>query len=139
MFIYNFTAFKNICTYILCFDIYHQGRKGGKLICHSTGGKTEEMVTCPKYTARTFKEDIKNQFPPTWQILGLILIANKEWCQEMLEFFEFKSISLSTTLFSLPNVKQLVQSHSAGWSQVAGLEPNAELTQLSYSMKTKTS
>lgn len=91
--------------YILCLDIYHQVRKAGKLICHSTDGKIEKTVTCPKYTARTFKEDTENQFPPTWQILGLILIANKEWCQEMLEFFELKSISLSTTLLSLPNVR----------------------------------
>lgn len=103
----------------MCFDIYHQARKAGKLICHSTDGKIEEMVTCPKYTARTFQEDTqKNQFPPTWQILGLILIANKEWCWEMLEFFELKSVSLSTTLLSFPNVKQLVQSLSAGWNGV---------------------
>jgi len=47
----------------------------------------------------------KNQFPPTWQILGLILIANKEWCQEMLDFFELKSVSLSTTLLSFPDVQ----------------------------------
>lgn len=92
--------------------------KGGKapLMQHSPDGKIKRWWLAQDTQPGLQGGHHINQSLPTWQILGLILIAKEDCCQEMLEIFKLKSISLSATLLSLPNVKWCVHSHSAGGS-----------------------
>lgn len=84
----------------MCFDIYNQMRKAGKLLSFTIlQMEKQRHGDLPNIHSQDLQRGHKkNQFLLTWQILGLIIIANKEWCQKMLEYFELKSISLSTTL-----------------------------------------